>query len=370
MYIKYYQWALDKINKDNWKECLVQNQKQILKENSEEKYRRDIWDYEFSLNFKKQLLNDVNLILRHNQRRQGVLRPNSYYDSQRPFKGDLTINEIANIKDNQNKILNLLKETSFDEYEKLKKVVKTAEDENEGIKQAFNTCVSILIGKKLSRHASMAFKATCALAYREYTYQNIKTLSDRIEIKSSDFWDLCNVKKTYKGYDSKSKNIIRDAIANELKETIFYKDRNSFFITSFVLKFEVTKNNTCIFQIEDMFLVAEDAEDYSYYSSDLEGCNRLMDKTNNSEKAYWLHHYLEHSIKKGEHEFNVSTLLKAADLSDKYFKERKKTESIKILNQILDAMISERTLIYKREHLVSNSDPAGKYILSNLNFVI
>ena len=115
-----------------------------------------------------------------------------------------------------------------------------------------------------------------------------------------------------------------------------------------------------------MFLVAEDAEDYSYYSSDLEGCNRLMDKTNNSEKAYWLHHYLEHSIKKGEHEFNVSTLLKAADLSDKYFKERKKTESIKILNQILDAMISERTLIYKREHLVSNSDPAGKYILSNL----
>lgn len=364
--IKLYEFWLDQINIKNRQECISQGKPKILKEDFTHKYNECIKRFKEYLEEDRSYLQSINEIIYHNQQKKGILRPNAYYNSQTPYKKEISINEISNLKNNQKKILNLLKKEAPEEYEKIRTCVNEADSQNEDIKQVFNKTVSILIGKKLSRHASMAYKAICGLAYREFAYGNIKTLSDKIKIKTSSFWDLCNIKKTSTGYDSRAKNIIRDAIANELKETIFYEDKKSFFITSFVFSFENEEDNTCTFRIEDMFLVAEYADEYSYYCCDIEGCNRLMDQTNNSEKAYWLHHYLEHSIKRGEQEFNISTLLKAAHLSDKYFKERKKKEAITKLNQILDAMISAHTLIYKWECLPSNSDPAGKYILFNL----
>ena len=286
------------------------------------------------------------------------------YASQTPYKKELKINQVVNLKNNLKQILSLLQKEEPEAHKKLEQLVKDEGNTTE----VFNTTLSIFIGKKLSRHASIALKAMTALAYREYNYCNITSLGSKTEVNSSDFWDLCNVKKGSSGYDTRGKNLIKDAIYGELCEKIFYEDKASFFITHFVASFDHSckKKNKCIFQIDDMFLVPEGVEDYSYYYSDLEGCNRLMDKTKYKDKAYWLHHYLEHCIKKGEQEFNIKTLIEHVGLTNLFFTKREKTKATKILDTILDEMISANTLIYKRERLVSNSDPDGKYILSNL----
>lgn len=329
----------------------------IYEEKTIQSYIENLEIEKLHLNSTKQQIEYVREQIYQETKKRGILRTNDFYNSQTPYTKKMKLQELKNYNnDNIEIILKLLKQVAPDDAKRVLPSMARGQDKEE--------IVSLLIGKKLSKYASIALKALTYLVYREHNLGNTESLSTKITVKASDLWQLCNIKKTASGYDHRSKDKIKHAIG-ELKEHIFYEDKKDWLITSFLLNLHwEDKNNTIKFQIEDIFLVNKDAKDLSYYYSDLEGCNRLMDITKNSNEAYWLHHYLERAIKSNVQYFNFHVLLEQAGLVDRY--KIAKTRIKKLLFSFLDAMVSAKTLIDKWDLVSSDSDEAGKFKLENL----
>lgn len=345
-------------NKLFW-EADSRNERRIYLEDPIEHYKENIHDCEENIEYYQKLLLMIRTFI-DKQKQIGKLKmTNSYFQNLTPKIQNLRMIDIAKFEEKYTRIVKLLKRDFPDEHQKL---IDVLDDNPDNHKNVYSTIFSVLIGRQLSKQAVIAYKALCSIAYREYNYGNINRLSDKIEINSADFWKLCNIKNIKNSNSVKQK--IKKTIAEELREDIIYKDKDEYYCTSFILSFATNKTGRLTFQIEDMFLVADDSDDYSYYYPDLEGSNRLMEATNNSDKAYWLHHYLEHALKSNSQEFNLCTLLEKARLSDKYFVQRKRKEALKELTNFLDKMVSVQTLISKYEHVLSQSD-TSKFILHN-----
>lgn len=354
----YYELKLHEANDNNWRKYSSENKEILTKEQAQELYEGQINTLKKEIEVHEKLIELIQDVLFEVQKKKGVLRPNSYFNSQDPYAKELTIYELNNVKNNETRIFKLLEKEAPLEFAKLYEAKENLED-------IYQSIITFIIGKKLSKKASIALKAFTALVYKEYFYGKVDSLGCKATVKASDFWKLCNIPYQIKdGYDSRGKEAIKLVIQEELKKEIFYEDKKSFFITSFIHFFAWNDDGTFTFQIEDMFLVHKDSKELSYYYSDLEGCNRLMTKMPQSDTAYWLHQYLEHSIKKDEHAFNFSLLIEHAGLAERY--QVAKNRTVDLLHKILDTMISEHTLIYKWELVPSKSDEEGKFILYNL----
>lgn len=310
---------------------------------------------EYNLN----ICNMLRAFIEKNNKRGRLKMTNGFYKNQTQTIQSIKMIDILKDEEKLIRVTNLLKRDFPEEYEKLRNI-------SDNHTKLLNTTFSVLVGKQLSKQALIAYKALCYIAYREYDYGNINRLSDKIEIKSSELWKLCNIKKSKDGFDTRSKQKFKNSIVKELRTDIIYDDKDEDYCTSFLLSFHDNKKGKIAFQIEDLFLVSNNSENYSYYYSDLEGGNRLMEATNNNDKAYWLHHYLEYALKSNEHKFNLTLLLEKSQLSDKYFTQRKKSEALKDLNNIMSKMVSVKTLINNYKHTPSKTDKDGQYILYNI----
>lgn len=353
----YYHYKIWEINNNNWIDYSKSIQEKIIIDDPKKKYQFLMHFFHDRIEYEKEVIQIIRYSIYESQKTRGIKRTNAYFESLTPYKKELTIYDIKNVANNTKRILQLLEREAPIEHAKLQEIANSGED-------AIKSSISIIVGKTLSKNASIALKAFTALAYRDYYYGKIPNLSSKISVKASEFWQLCNIIQKDGKPDSRSKKAIQEVIEEELRKDIIYKDNKSYFITSFILNFSWEDNHNFTFQIDDMFLVYDEAKKFSYYYSDLEGCNRLMKKMNNSDAAYWLHHYLEHSIKKTVHPFNFSVLLEQTRLTERYNKEKNKIKNL--LYKILDAMVSEHTLIYDWKHVPSSSDIDGKIELYNL----
>lgn len=329
----------------------------IIKEKIRQCYIENLEVEKSRLKSTKEQIENIKEQIYQETKKRGLLRTNDYYKSQTPYTKKMQLQQLKNYNnDNIGIILKLLKQVAPSDAKRVLPLMVEGQGKEE--------IVSLLIGKKLSKHASIALKALTYLVYREHNLGNTESLSTKITVKASDLWQLCNIKKTASGYDHRSKEKIKCAIG-ELKEHIFYEDKKDWLITSFLLNLHWKDNNKTIsFQIEDIFLVNKEDESLSYYYSDLEGCHRLMDITNNSDEAYWLHHYLERAIKSNVQYFNFHVLLEQAGLVNRY--KIAKTRIKKLLFSFLDAMVLAKTLIDKWDLVSSDSDEEGKFKLENL----
>ena len=353
----YYHYKIWEINNNNWIDYSTSTQEKLIIDDPKKKYQFLMHFFHEAMEYEKEVIQSIRYSIYESQKTRGIKRTNAYFESLTPYKKELTIYDIENVTNNTKRILQLLEREAPIEHAKLQEIANNGED-------AIKSSISIIVGKTLSKNASIALKAFTALAYRDYYFGKIPNLSSKISVKASEFWQLCNIIQKDGKPHSRSKTVIQEVIEEELRKDIIYKDNKSYFITSFILNFSWENNHNFTFQIDDMFLVYDEAEKFSYYYSDLEGCNRLMKKMNNSDAAYWLHHYLEHSIKKTVHPFNFSVLLEQARLTERY--KIAKTRTITLLYNILDAMVSEHTLIYDWKHIPSSSDTDGKIELYNL----
>lgn len=328
-----------------------------LLENVLSEYKRVLNSIQQEIKELHQHLITTNESIYELSKKRGIMRPDEYYTTQEPYTRKIKLKEIKTFENNAGKVLKLLEKEAPAEYQKL---VYSQDNDYDPDTAA----IPLLIGKKLSKNASIAFKALTYLIYREYYQGRINSLNSKATVKASDFWRLCNIKSTASGYDYRSKEKIKEAV-KELREEILHESKKMFLVTSFVLNFLWEENGQTIsFQLDDLFLVYKDQEEMRYYYSDLEGCNRFMDATNNSEKAYWLHHYLEYSLKSCTQTFNFSVILEKAGLAVRYKKEKKNTKQQ--LFDFLNKMVSEKTLIDGWDLIPSDSDEEGKFKLSNL----
>lgn len=356
--LNYYKIEAWKINNNKWIECEASNEPKTLLQDTSEYYEEHIKQTLEYINFiEEKCLSQWSERVFNATKTKGLIRPNEYYASQEPYITEITLSKITNFKDNATIVYTLLKSEYSEEYNKL---LRATDDECDPDEAA----LSLLIGKRLSKNASIAFKALSYLIYREYYHGNASKLNSQSTVKASDFWNLCNIKKTKSGYDYKAKENMLEAI-KELKESIIHESKRLFIVTSFVLNFSWEKDSQNIsFQLDERFLVYKDQQDMSYYYSDIEGCNRLMNVTNNSEKAYWLHHYLEYALRSSTQTFNFSVLLDKAGLTKRYKVTKNHTQ--KQLYSFLEKMVSEKTLIDKWDLISSDSDKNGKFQLRNL----
>lgn len=238
--------------------------------------------------------------------------------------------------------------------------------------------ITYVNGANLNILEDRAFCALRHLAVEAVNKGIVETPDEKIRVTPSDVYKLAGIPYTQgKGYDTAQRLAIRGTITNSegnLRKPIHieipqnHKDGYAILSTSFIkyLKWEDEKDQI-IYEIDSMFFV-NFKDNPDYYPDDIIGRIRLMNSTDGgfrNIKLYKLHQYIT-SCLRNKARFNVTTLLERSGLI-KEFNNRKKTEALSKLQQYLDLMYEQKTLLRNKAIKASSkSDKLGKYELERI----
>ena len=180
----YYHYKIWEINNNNWIDCSTSTQEKLIIDDPKKKYQFLMHFFHERMEHEQEMIQSLRYSIYESQKTRGIKRTNAYFESLTPYKKELTIYEIKNVTNNTKRILQLLEREAPIEHAKLQEIANSGED-------AIKSSISIIVGKTLSKNASIALKAFTALAYRDYYFGKVPNLSSKISVKASEFWLLC-----------------------------------------------------------------------------------------------------------------------------------------------------------------------------------
>jgi len=238
--------------------------------------------------------------------------------------------------------------------------------------------ITYVNGAYLNILEDRAFTALRKLAVEATDRELVTTPDSEITVTPADIYKLAGIPYTEEsGYDTKQRLAIKDAITNQeknLRKPIHievpqnHKDGNAISSSFFIIDLNWNdEKNQVIYQIGKLFFVNfQDNPDY--YQDDVIGRNRLMNSIDGgfrNIKLYRLHQFIASSLR-DKTTFNVITLLEKAGLI-KEFNNRKKKEALSKLQEYLDLMYEQKTLLKNKPvKTTSKSDKYGKYELERI----
>lgn len=238
--------------------------------------------------------------------------------------------------------------------------------------------ITYVNGAYLNVLEDRAFTALRKLAVEAADNGLVTTPDSEITVTPADIYKLAGIPYNEKtGYDTKQRLAIKDVITNQeknLRKPIHievpqnHKDGNAISSSFFIIDLNWNdEKNQIIYQIGKLFFVNfQDNPDY--YQDDVIGRNRLMNSIDGgfrNIKLYRLHQFIASSLR-AKTTFNVTTLLEKAGLI-KEFNNRKKKEALSKLQEYLDLMYEQKTLLKNRPvRRNSKSDKYGKYELERI----
>lgn len=238
--------------------------------------------------------------------------------------------------------------------------------------------ITYVNGAYLNILQDRGFTALRYLAVKAFNKKLVESPDSEITVTPSDIYKLAGIRYTEsKGYDTKQRRAIKDAITNpegNLRKPIHievpqnHKDGNAISSSNFITEVNWSdEKNQVIFKIPSLFF-ANFENKPDYYPDDVIGRNRLMnsrDQGFKEEKLYRLHQYIASSLR-DKAPFNVITLLERSGLIT-YLKKGNKTKALSKLQEYLDLMYEQKTLL-KNKPIKTNSqsDEYGKYELERL----
>ena len=238
--------------------------------------------------------------------------------------------------------------------------------------------ITYIDGAKLTILEDRAFCALRYLAVEAVDKGLVTTPDSEITVTPADIYRLTGIPYTEEsGYDTKQRLAIKDAITNNegnLRKAIHievpqdHKDGYAISSTNFITRVNWNdEKNQVIFRIESLFFVNFEKKQ-DYWCDDVKGRIRLIKSTDQgfkNEKLYRLHKYLASCLGK-KATFNIMKLLEQSGLI-KEFNNRKKKEALSKLQQYLDLMYEQKTLLKNKPVKInSKSDKYGKYELEKL----
>lgn len=308
------------------------------------------------------LLPTPRILIKLTQGKEQNIKLGTYYQKSKLAIADLTI---------------FLKKFAPDIYnEKLTKCTK--KELEDFILSNSEQIITYINGAYLNILEDRGFIALRYLLVEAFNKHFINSPDQKFTAKKSDIYKLAGVPYTKgKGYDTNQRLAIKNAITNPegaLRKAIHieyeqnHKDGNAILSTSFIkyLNWNDEKGKVT-FQIDSMFF-ANFENKPDYYPDDVIGRNRLMNSTDGgfrNTKLYKLHQYIASSLI-DKLPFNVITLLERSGLIT-YVKKGNKTKALSTLQEYLDLMYEQKTLLKNKPVKTSSkTDKYGKYELERL----